>query len=96
MIAAHPFVSQSMSANLIFDTLPDDALLRQAQLVSSPDRCGFSILPFSAATLWRMVKAGTFPKPVKVTGSITAWRAADVRRWLREHAREVTHERADS
>lgn len=75
-----------MSSVLVFDTLPDDAFLRQSQLVKNPKRPGFSILPFSSATLWRMVKVGTFPQPVKVTGSITAWRAGDVRRWLRDHA----------
>lgn len=74
-----------MSSVLVFDTLPDDAFLRQAQLVASPKREGFSILPFSAATLWRMVKAGKFPAPVKVTNSITAWRVGDVKRWLAMH-----------
>jgi prophage regulatory protein len=55
--------------------LPDTGYLRQSQLI--PD-----ILPFSAATLWRMVKAGKFPKPVKLSERITAWQVADVRTWL--------------
>lgn len=38
-------------------------------------------VPFSAATLWRLVKAGRFPRPVKVTDQITAWRCADVKKW---------------
>ena len=71
-----------MSSVLIFDSLPDEALLRQHQLVKNPKQPGYGILPFSAATLWRMVKAGTFPQPVKVTDSITAWRTGDVRAWL--------------
>jgi predicted DNA-binding transcriptional regulator AlpA len=78
-----------MSSVLVFDSLPDDAFLRQSQLVKSPKRTGFSILPFSSATLWRMVKVGTFPRPVKVTNSITAWRAGEVRAWLRQHQGEV-------
>jgi predicted DNA-binding transcriptional regulator AlpA len=42
------------------------------------------ILPFSAATLWRMVKAGTFVKPVKLSARITAWERAQVHQWLRK------------
>jgi predicted DNA-binding transcriptional regulator AlpA len=41
------------------------------------------ILPFSPATLWRMVKAGTFVKPIKLSDRITAWNRADVHQWLR-------------
>lgn len=71
---------------LMFDTLPDDAFLRQYHLVKARRTTpGYTILPFSAATLWRKVKAGTFPSPVKVAGNITAWKAGDVRRWLRQH-----------
>ena len=79
----------SMSAHFIFDRLPDAALLRQAQLVSKGG--GVSILPFSSATLWRKVKDGTFPSPVKITKHITAWRAGDVRAWLGRHAAGVDH-----
>lgn len=40
------------------------------------------LVPISAATLWRKVKAGEFPKPVKLYERVTAWRAEDVREWL--------------
>lgn len=40
------------------------------------------IVPFSAATLWRNVKNGTFPKPVKVSQRVTAWLRADIEAWL--------------
>ncbi len=33
-------------------------------------------LPFSAPTLWRKVKAGTFPKPIKLSDRVTAWKWA--------------------
>lgn len=49
--------------------------LRQAQLIPR-------ILPFSAATLWRKVKNGTFPKPIKLSDRITAWRVSDVHNWM--------------
>lgn len=44
------------------------------------------VVPFSSATLWRKVKAGQFPKPVKLSAGITAWRVQDVRQWLAEQA----------
>jgi predicted DNA-binding transcriptional regulator AlpA len=79
-------LKEAMTAPLIFDRLPDDALLRQGQLVS---RCGsLSILPFGATTLWRKVKNGTFPQPIKLGKRIVAWRAADVRAWLTARAIE--------
>lgn len=43
-------------------------------------------VPFSAATLWRLVNAGKFPKPVKVTDQITAWRVSDVQAWSKNPA----------
>ena len=42
------------------------------------------IVPFSAATLWRRVRQGLFPAPIKF-GVITAWRASDVHQWLDAH-----------
>lgn len=64
-----------------FDSLPDSALIRQSQLLSG-------ILPFQSATLWRRVKAGQFPQPIRLTeGRITAWRVGEVRAWLNEQGR---------
>ena len=40
------------------------------------------LLGFSAPTLWRKVKAGTFPKPVKLGEKMTAWRVAEVEEWM--------------
>lgn len=40
------------------------------------------IVPFSAATVWRKVKTGQFPKPVKLSDRVTAWRLQDVREWM--------------
>lgn len=51
------------------------AYVRQSQLIPG-------VLPFSVATLWRKVKNGTFPQPVKLSERITAWRAEEVRQWL--------------
>lgn len=67
-----------------FDELPDSAFLRESQLVQDPKRpdCA-ALLPFSAATLWRKVAAGTFPRPVKLSTRVTAWRVAEVRKFLK-------------
>jgi prophage regulatory protein len=55
--------------------LPETGFVRQAQLLAS-------VLPFSAATLWRKVKAQTFPAPVKLSAGVTAWKAEEVRAWI--------------
>ena len=68
----------------LFDELPDSAFIRESQLVLDPKRPQYPApLPFSAATLWRKVAAGTFPKPVKLSTRVTAWRVSDVRTFLR-------------
>ena len=41
-------------------------------------------VPFSAATLWRLVNAGKFPRPVRLATQIIAWRSADVLAWAKE------------
>ena len=54
--------------------LPQTGFLREARLLQ--------FLPFSHSTLWRKVRAKTFPAPVKISGRITAWRAEDIRAWI--------------
>jgi prophage regulatory protein len=39
-------------------------------------------VPISRATLWRKVKSGEFPKPVKLGPKITAWKVEAVREYL--------------
>lgn len=68
------------SAALIrFDDMSEDALIRQAQLISA-------VIPVGRTTLWRMVKEKRFPEPRKLPGHhVTYWRVGDVRAWLKEH-----------
>ena len=71
-----------------FDKLPDSAWLRESQLVRSaknPDSI-IAPLPFSAPTLWRKVKAGTFPAPHKLSTRVTAWKVSSVREWMAAQA----------
>jgi predicted DNA-binding transcriptional regulator AlpA len=63
-----------------FDTLPNSGYMRQSQLI--PD-----VVPFSPATLWRKCKSGDFPKPVKLSVRVTAWRVGDIRQFLETQAK---------
>ena len=63
--------------------------IRQRQLIESKS------VPFSPSTLWRKVKAGEFPQPVKISRQITAWRVSDIQAWATDpaayRAREVSN-----
>jgi prophage regulatory protein len=73
-------------------TLPATGYIRQKSLIgcrAKPGKDGkpgtpahTGIIPVSAATLWRMVKDGEFPAPVKLTAGVTAWRVENVREWM--------------
>lgn len=41
-------------------------------------------LGVSGSSIWAWVKAGKFPKPIKLSENCTAWNAADVERWAAE------------
>ncbi len=56
--------------------------IRQSQLIPN-------ILPFSSATLWRMVKDKKFPAPIKLSERITAWKTADIKSWLENLHKEA-------
>jgi prophage regulatory protein len=64
-------------------TLPNDlpatGYVRQSQLIPR-------ILPISAATLWRLVRCGAFPAPLKLSHRVTAWRVEDVKAWMEQRA----------
>jgi prophage regulatory protein len=65
-------------------SLPSTGFIRQAKLLGDPkaDPPIPAIIPAGASTLWRWVNAGTFPKPVKLSERVTAWRVADVQAWI--------------
>lgn len=62
------------------DALPDDGFIRQKTLI------GTGLAPFSPTTLWRKVSTGEFPKPVKLSDQITAWRVSDIKEWAKDPA----------
>ncbi len=61
--------------------LPQTGFVRQSELIPNP-------IPFSPATLWRKVKDGTFPSPVKLSERVTAWRVEDIRAWMQSFSRD--------
>ena len=84
-MAIGAFVESTTIRHSVFDALPDSAFIRESQLVQSPKRPATPTpLPFSAPTLWRKVKAGTFPKPIRLSERVTAWNVGTVRAWMAE------------
>ena len=43
-----------------------------------------TIVPFSASTVWRKVENLSFPKPVRLSSRITAWKLETIEAWLAE------------
>lgn len=63
-------------------SLPETGYIRQAQLIGRKKSGEQGIIPFSATTLWRMVAAGKFPKPVKLSPGVTGWPVEAIREWM--------------
>ncbi|MCX7069232.1 MAG: AlpA family phage regulatory protein [Methylococcales bacterium] len=55
-------------------TLPETGFIRISELIK--------IIPFSASTIWRKAKNGTFPKPYKLSEQITAFDVVEVKNWI--------------
>ncbi len=70
------------SAHTTFDDLPDVALIQIRPLVN------YKVVPYSATTIWRLCRSGKFPRPIKVTPGITAWKVGDIRAYLDVVAKE--------
>ncbi|MCG9027354.1 AlpA family phage regulatory protein [Laribacter hongkongensis] len=62
--------------------LPQTGFVRQSTLVGDRRTGTPGILPFSASTLWRRVRNGTFPAPVKLSCRVTAWKVESVRAFI--------------
>lgn len=70
-----------MSGALNVVVQPAVGFIRQADLVPG-------LVPFSPATLWRKVKSGEFPQPVKLSARVTAWRLEEVHAWMQSRTSE--------
>jgi prophage regulatory protein len=57
---------------------------------TDPLKAGFNLrvsalaprLGISKNTIWRLVREGKFPKPIKLSEKVTVWKADDVLAWL--------------
>ena len=67
-------------------TLPETGFLRLPQIVGDPkaNPPTPALIPVSKSTWWAGVKAGRYPRPVKLGPRITAWRVEDIRRLIRD------------
>lgn len=61
--------------------LPPTLNETQAEYLRLKDLLKF--LPFSSSTIWRKVKKGEFPAPIKLSHGITCFKTQDVRDWLK-------------
>ena len=68
---SHP---RTASQAVPYGTLPATGLVRQKDMLPC--------LPFASSQLCRLVKAGKFPAPLKISPRVTCWRVEDVRAWL--------------
>ena len=64
-----------------FDDLPNDALLREKQVLAPGGP-----VPVSRSTWWAGVRSGRFPQPIRLGPRTTAWRVGDIRALLQEGA----------
>ena len=42
------------------------------------------ILSLSRASIYNWLNKGTFPKPIKISDSVTVWRASDIQKWVND------------
>ncbi len=64
-----------------FDDLPNDALLREKQVLVPGGP-----VPVSRSTWWAGVRSGRFPQPIRLGPRTTAWRVGDIRALLQKGA----------
>ncbi len=56
------------------NTLDNDGYLRLPDVLK--------LIPVSKSTFWEGIKTGRYPKPVKLSERITAWRVSDIQKFL--------------
>jgi prophage regulatory protein len=62
---------------LILDRAPPNSFVRVKVLLP--------FIPISRMTLSEMVMRGTFPKPVRLSAQLSAWRVSEVRKWMTDN-----------
>lgn len=59
-------------------------VIRVADIATTKERKG--LLPVSPSTIWRWVREDKFPKPFKLSESVTVWDAAVVEAFIAQRA----------
>jgi len=57
----------------------DQKFIQLSALATKPGKPGR--LPVTKVTIWRWVKLGEFPKPVKLGEATTAWKISEIEEW---------------
>lgn len=68
--------------------LPDAGFMRLSQIVGDSKATPpvLPVIPVSRSTWWNGVKSGLYPKPVKLSKGVTAWRVEDIRALIAQAA----------
>jgi len=66
--------------------IPETGFSRLRDIVGNPKTGRKGYFPISAATWWRGVREGRYPKPVKLSPRTTAWENAKLRQLERDLA----------
>ncbi len=76
-------IRNSIAANtdqqVALNNLPQFGLLRLWQILGDKRKGIPPIIPVSKSSWWAGVKAGKYPKPVKLSARCTCWRVEDIR-----------------
>lgn len=66
------------------NTLPETGFLRLSQIIGNPKAKPPipAIIPVGKTTFWLGVKTGLYPKPVKLSPGVTAWRVEEIRAFI--------------
>jgi prophage regulatory protein len=71
--------------------IPESGFLRIAQILgdAKAEPPIPPIIPVSRSTWWAGVKAGKYPKPLKLSERVTVWRCADIRAFIEARATQA-------
>ena len=50
------------------------------------------ILSVSRASIYNWLIKGTFPKPIKISDSVTVWRSTDIESWIKGREEDLSNE----
>ncbi|MCA3180051.1 MAG: AlpA family phage regulatory protein [Burkholderiaceae bacterium] len=66
--------------------IPEYGFLRLPQILgdAKADPPVPPVIPVCKSTWWAGVRAGRYPKPVKLSSRVTVWRASDIRKLIEQ------------